>query len=52
MNGDALDGCELDFHAYPTADDDVDVLVLFADIDWTDPDAVAQREAEWRELFG
>jgi hypothetical protein len=34
-----------------TADEDVDALVLYADIDFTDPEAVAARKAEWKELF-
>jgi hypothetical protein len=33
---------------------DAEVLgfVLFADIDWDDPEAVAYRRAEWEALFG
>jgi hypothetical protein len=34
----------------PTADDEVDALVLFADVEFTDPAAVEQRRAEWTEL--
>lgn len=51
---DELDACGargvLDIPDQNTADDDVDALVLFADVDWTDEDAVAARKAEWLDL--
>ena len=48
-----LDGCELDFDdpETNTADDEITAIVLFADVDFTDPDAVAERAAEWQELL-
>lgn len=51
---DEWDGmCDLDFEMAPRTDDDEVVpLVLFADVEFTDPDAVAERVREWRELFG
>ncbi len=42
----------LDDPATNTADDELDALVLFADVDFTDPAARAQRSAEWAMLFG
>ncbi|MFG0329217.1 MAG: hypothetical protein ACF8PN_04895 [Phycisphaerales bacterium] len=52
---DELDACgsagRLDIPEQNTPDDDVAALVLFADVDWTDEDAVAAREAEWAELL-
>jgi hypothetical protein len=50
---DHLDGCELDFDdpETNTADDQVAALVLFADIDFTDPAAVTARKAEWETLW-
>jgi len=50
---DEWDGlCDLDFEmAESTSDDEVAALVLFADIDFTDFDAVERRVAEWRALF-
>lgn len=49
---DDLDGCDAiasdpstDLH-----DDDVTGVVLFADIDPTDLDAVERRRAEWQEI--
>lgn len=49
-----LDGCEVEFDnpEWNTGDDQVAALVLYADVDFTDPDAVAQRQAEWEGLFG
>jgi hypothetical protein len=47
-----LDGCDLDFTQDPTPDDELDALVLFADVDTSDPDAVAARAREWGELRG
>lgn len=56
MNGpeanDELDGCAVDMAADPTPDDAIDGVVLFADVDLDDAEAVATRAAEWRELFG
>lgn len=48
-----LDACNesFDLPDKNTADVDVDAVVLFADVDWTDPSAVDARVAEWRELF-
>lgn len=48
---DDLDGCAVDFTAAPTADDEIDGIVLFADVDLGDPAAVAARKAEWDALF-
>lgn len=47
------DPCDVSFDMPDknTADEDVDALMLFADVDFTDPDAVAARKAEWEELF-
>lgn len=47
-----LDGCDLDFSADPTPDGDMAAVVLFADVDPSDADAVAARVAEYREVFG
>lgn len=49
-----LDGCELDFDdpETNTEDADIDALVMFADIDFTDRAVVEARKAEWRDLFG
>lgn len=45
-----LDGCDLDFTAGPqTTDDDVDALVMFADV-FDDPEAVERRRVELVEL--
>ena len=44
------DGCALDFTVAPTADEDIDGVVLFAGLDLEDPDAVAARADEWRTL--
>lgn len=47
-----LDACgDINIPEKHTADDDIDALVLYADVDWTDPEAVAKRKAEWEELF-
>lgn len=35
-----------------TADDEIDGLVLFADVDPADVDAIERRVAEWQDLFG
>lgn len=51
---DELDACDESFDIADknTADEDVDAVLLFADIDFTDPAAVEARKAEWQELFG
>jgi len=51
---DLLDaGCEPGLDRGPEVDPDHIVwLVLFADVDWTDEDALQNRAREWRELFG
>lgn len=49
---DELDGmCDFDFEMAPRTDDsEVAALVLFAATDFTDPEAVAARAAEWEAL--
>lgn len=49
---DEWDGmCDLDFEMAPsTKDDQIDALVLFADVDFLDPGAVEKRRVEWVEL--
>jgi len=51
---DFLDGCDLDFTDPEkiTTDEDIDALVLFADVDFLDPISVLIREQELFELFG
>lgn len=44
------DGCELDFTVDPTADEDVDGLVLFAGVDPEDADAVDDLAEKWRRI--
>jgi hypothetical protein len=51
-SSDELCGCDLDFRDGAVADDDLDSLVLFADVDPGDGAAVAARAAEWRQLGG
>lgn len=48
---DDLDGCELPFDdpEVNTGDDQVDVLVMFADV-WDDPEAVEERRSDLVEL--
>lgn len=50
---DEWDGmCDLDFEMGPsTKDEDIPALVLFANTDFTDPEAVEQRKREWHDLF-
>lgn len=36
----------------PLKDDDIDAVVLFADVDPEDRYAVAERRAEWAEVLG
>lgn len=51
MEDDFLDGCELEFDTEMNAsDEDIDSLVLFADVDFLDKEAVAARVAEYEEL--
>ena len=47
-----MDGCSVSYEPDTvTADDDVDALVLFADVDFTDTKAVKARKDEWKELL-
>lgn len=52
VDDDLLDGCELDFDVpeMNCPDEDVDALVLFADVDFLDDEAVAARKAEYAAL--
>lgn len=47
---DFIDGCEIGPDG-AIDDDDVDWIVLFADVDRTDRRAVRARRHEWQELF-
>lgn len=48
---DELDGiCDVGSQPTPVDDEDVDALVLFADVAG-DREAVEQRRREWEELF-
>jgi hypothetical protein len=49
---DPPDGCAVDMAEDPTPDDDIDGITLFADVDASDPEAVARRKAEWEALWG
>lgn len=51
---DTLDGCALEFDdpEMNCSDEDIDALVLFADVEFDDPEAVAERVAEYEALFG
>ena len=52
MDDDTLDGCDITpDESTATADSDLAGVVLFADIDPTDPAAVAARTAEWAEVL-
>lgn len=53
MEDDFIDGCEVDFvnDADTTSDEDIDALVMFADV-WGDPAAVWIRRLEMMELVG
>jgi hypothetical protein len=47
-----LDGmCDPDLQPTPTQDDDIDGVVLFADVDPSDVDAIERRTEEWKEVF-
>jgi hypothetical protein len=49
---DLLDGCDLDFtDDVEVDDDDLDGLVLFADLDPSDERAVDRRRHEWDVLL-
>jgi hypothetical protein len=53
-DNDFLDaGCEpgLEF-LNRVKEEDTPYLVLFADVDWDDKEALAHRAQEWLELFG
>jgi hypothetical protein len=51
MDDDDADGCDLDFAGDVAIDDgDVDAVVLFADVDPGDADAIASRAQEWGAL--
>lgn len=52
MADDELDACDVSFDIEEKncPDEDVIAVMLFADINFIDPEAVAKREAEWREL--
>jgi hypothetical protein len=48
-----LDACDQSFDTDDNvADDDINGVILFADVDPSDTAAVEQRAVEWRELFG
>jgi hypothetical protein len=49
---DELDACDVSFDITDknTSDADITALALYADIDFTDPAAVAARKAEWEAL--
>lgn len=44
------DGCDLDFRENPTADTDIDGIVLFAGVDPEDAEAVDDKAEAWRRL--
>jgi len=47
-----LDGmCDSDLQPTPTQDDDIDGVVLFADVDPSDVEAIEKRTEEWKEVF-
>lgn len=51
---DELDGCLSDvenIEEEQTSDDDIDAVVLFADVDPNDKKAVAKRKKEWQKVF-
>lgn len=51
LDPDLIDSCDADFTVDPTPDDELDFVVLFADVDPSDVDALERRAAEWAELF-
>ena len=49
---DVEDGlCDEDLQPDPTPDEDIDGVVLFADVDPTNVDAIEERTEEYRQLF-
>ena len=48
---DELSGCDLDFRDSWNLDDEIDGLVLFADIDEDDKAAISSRKAEWEAIL-
>jgi hypothetical protein len=49
---DLADGCELDFTQEPTADDDAELFVLFAEaLDPRSRKSVDDVAAEWKAVF-
>lgn len=52
-DSDHFDGCELDLddNSKNTRDDEIAALVLFADVDFTDPAVVEARKQEWEALL-
>lgn len=48
---DDISGCDLDFRESWNLDDEIDSLVLFADIDHEDKDAVSKRQSEWEAIL-
>jgi hypothetical protein len=49
---DLADGCDLDFTQEPTADDDAELFVLFAEaLDPRSPKTVDGVAAEWQAVF-
>ena len=49
---DELDGlCDENMQPPPTPDEDVDGVVLFADIDPSDVEGIEQRVEEWKQVF-
>lgn len=52
---DDLDGCDLDFTSPNEVTEDgeqTDALVMFADVDWLDPEAVERRKQELLDHSG
>jgi hypothetical protein len=49
IDDDDVDGCEIDFTEDPTPDDDLDYVVLFADV-LGDEKAIEARADEYRAL--
>lgn len=45
-----IDGCDLDFSEDAVADEDIDGIVLFADLAADDEAAIQARVAEWEAL--
>ena len=46
-----LSGCDLDFRESWNLDDEIDALVLFADIEHEDSAAVSKRKSEWEAIL-